>query len=162
MTQNKITLIVSLTFPVIALASLAGYRSYNLNTGEEYTLPISGYDPRDLLSGRYLTYRVNYGIPDLCKDPPRMAENGQQRKSTVTAYVCLKPRSVRYGSNRNCSVFIKGRCVGGRLKAGIERFYIPESKARDYDRRLRDEGAEIVISIKANGRASVKGLRFRD
>ena len=36
--------------------------------GSEIILPISGFDPRDILSGHYLVYRIDYGIQnkDIC------------------------------------------------------------------------------------------------
>ena len=44
--------------------------------GQKVTLPIHGFDPRDLLAGNHLVYRIEYGLKSLCSGP----KNQVQRK----------------------------------------------------------------------------------
>ena len=148
MINNKRILLLALAFPILALVSLTIYKKNILSTGVEVTFPITGYDPRDLLSGHYLIYRINYGIEDLC---PSNTER-------LTAYVCIEPKKFSYLSPDGCSKFIRGVCNGNRFEAGVEKFFVPEDKAAQLDLDIRSGSASIVLSVTPDGRAQVKNL----
>ena len=60
-------LFFALLLPVLLLASVAGWKSWVVAAGNRVILPIQGFDPRDLLSGHYLIYTIDYGIEGLCE-----------------------------------------------------------------------------------------------
>ena len=130
-----------------SILALTLFKSSNFFMGREVELPIVGYDPRDLLSGHYLVYRVDYGVKNLCATP-----------GEVQGFVCLDNRSFTQDRPDKCSLFIKGTCKHLRFEAGIERFYIPEEKATMLDQMVRGKQASIVISITGSGHAQVKNL----
>lgn len=141
--------LLALAFPIVALAGLAGVKQARLSLGARYVLPIQGYDPRDLLSGHYLTFRVDYGIQGLC-----------QQRETAENWVCLEPRR-DLGSDPSgeaCEARIRGRCQGWRFEAGIERFYVPESEARRLESLIRDRRASIEVRVARDGRAVIQDL----
>ncbi len=146
MNKKKI-LIASLVFPILALLTMTGFRQYNLSTGRDFTLPIEGYDPRDLLSGHYLTYTVNFGIPACAK-----------MENTKTVFICLDPKAKTFIKPAACKWYVQGTCDYGRFTAGIEKFYIPESNSRTLDKQVRDKKASIVITVTPSGTAMVKDL----
>lgn len=148
MMQSKKMLLIALLLPILVLIALTFYKRHLLTSGVEITLPISGYDPRDLLSGHYVIYTVDYGVPNLCN----------QAKDIRQAYICLENKTVSYTSPKYCKIFIKGICNNGRFIAGIEKYYIPESAASHLDTEVRAKKAKIVISVKPNGQAQVKDL----
>lgn len=151
MIESNRKLIAVLVFPIIALMLLTGYKSYLLNTGREVTLPITGYDPRDLLSGHYLTYRVEYGVENICK--------GMMGKMAMEAYVCLNPKQFSFSPLNNCLQMIRGTCRNSsRFEAGIERYYIPEEQASELDKLVRGGKASIVVSVQPSGKAQIKDL----
>ncbi len=152
MNRPKIILISALLFPIVALGFLTGYKHYRVTYGQEVTLPIEGYDPRDLLSGHYLIYRVDYGVKDLCQPPKKRSH------AVVTGYVCLKPKQFSHSKPESCEVVIKGTCRGNQFKAGIERFYIPEDQAEKLDKDVRSKKGSIVISVMTDGKAQIKDL----
>lgn len=152
--------IVALVFPVLVLLALTFTKTYSLQTGQRIVLPISGYDPRDLLAGHYLTYRVDYGIPAICED-----------RAGKTGCVCFP--DLAFGSAEfvpeceatglaKCELYIRGVCSRTRFKAGIERFYITESKAEELDRIVRTGVAEIRVSVSSDGSALVEELILPD
>ncbi len=150
MIESNRKLIAVLVFPIVALMFLAGYKSYLVNTGSEVILPITGYDPRDLLSGHYLTYQVDYGVEEICNGRGKMLREG---------YVCLNPKKFSFSPINNCQQMIKGICKRrNRLDAGIERYYIPEDQAKDLDRKVRSGKASIVVSVHPSGTAQIKDL----
>lgn len=151
--MKRLLVIVSLALPIAVLLSLTAYKARIYHQGTEIVLPISGYDPRDLLAGHYITYRVDYGIEGLCSNHAH--GRGQ---------VCISGSGNRFvadddgGSGYDCARFIKGECRYGRFNAGIERYYIPESKAADLDARVRKGGAKIRLAVSPSGHAVVKDL----
>ena len=49
-----------LSLPLAVLVAWTGYHTISSRIGTEIILKVAGYDPRDLLSGHYLTYNVVY------------------------------------------------------------------------------------------------------
>lgn len=148
MMQTKRALIIALMFPILALVSLTAYKKYVLSVGQEIILPISGYDPRDLLSGHYLIYRIDYGVEGIC------ASNSAPQ----TGFVCLEPKTFSYSAPQSCSKLIRGVCNNGRFEAGIEKYYVPEDQAKRLEEQIRSKPASIVLSVTQSGEAQVKDL----
>jgi uncharacterized membrane-anchored protein len=163
--MNKKILIFALAFPLAVFIGIAVYKHAKVTMGREIILPVTGFDPRNILSGHYLIYRIEYGETDdrVCDD----------YTSNRRAYVCLnkdgdKPdayRSSLYAYDYDedidaeaCTAFIKGRCERGRFMAGIEKFYIPEEYAQALDRAVRSGQGKIVLSVTRSGSAAVKDL----
>lgn len=153
MIGSKRNLWIALLIPIVGLALLTIYKAAVLKVGAEYTLPIRGYDPRDLLSGHYLIYGVEYGVADVCAnsnvvpgDPPR------------EGFVCLEPKMFSFEKPASCEAMVRGVCSGNRFVAGIEKFFIPEGRARELERAVIEQRGSIKISILGNGQAQVKEL----
>ncbi len=143
-------LLFALLLPIVMLAVMMGREEWYLAHGEVVDLPISGYDPRDLLAGNYLRFRVDYGVEPCGRSRPEMAMAG----------VCLRPDpSVLEGDvPGDCTLFVRGQCRGGRFLAGVERYYIPAEAARDLEARLREGRAAVRLVIGENGRARIEAL----
>ncbi len=142
-------LIVALIVPILALAASAYLKSVQRSSGEEVILPINGFDPRDLLSGHYLIYRVDYGVEAGCN-----AYQGQ-------ASVCLRPTRGIYPAGelpQDCTLFIHGQCDSSVFSAGIERFYIPEEYAQVLEAKVRDQQGEVVLAVDSQGNAAIRDL----
>ncbi len=156
MNITKGRLVTALLFPVICLAMLCTYKAVRREMGTDVVIPVTGYDPRDLLSGHYLTYRLDLD-PAICEYESR----------TVGRYVCIRNNAdgtvssriaVSYDDREGCDALIQGECRAGRFLAGVERFYIPEEHSRDLDRLVRGRRASLSLSVDRNGRAVVKDL----
>ncbi len=148
MIQTRKALAFVLSFPIFALLVLTAYKGYVHSYGQEIILPITGYDPRDLLSGHYLIYEIDYGVAGICS-----TNTGKQ-----AGYVCLEPRTFSYSAPEDCGKLIRGECTDGRFEAGIERFYVPEARARELEELIRSKAASIVLSLPRSGQAQVKDL----
>lgn len=148
--NKRILLIVALALPIIALALNAYLKSTQRDGGEEVVLPIEGFDPRDLLSGHYLLYRVDYAVEKGC---------GTQDEE---ASVCLRPMRSIYPQGSlpaDCELFIRGRCDNnGDFLADIERFYIPEEYAQSLEDKVRDRKGELVLSVDRQGNVAIRNL----
>jgi uncharacterized membrane-anchored protein len=139
----------ALLIPFTVLVSLVSYRIFNLKIGQEIIFEISGYDPRDIFSGHYLTYNVDYRLKQGC----------QPEDSGMKGCLCYSKLDPPEGNfirgcgveAEKCLMLIKGSCEYDRFEAGIERFYIPEEKSEDYDRRLRSKGARLRVTVTPDG-----------
>lgn len=166
MTRPNKRLLVSLLFPILALVALTGYKAYKQIAGVQLTIPITGYDPRDLLSGHYLTYRLDFK-QHIC--PGYNLENQMfvcvvQLDNYLSASEVSSPSR---SSNPECTAIIRGNCDQGRFTAGVERFYIPEQHSVQLDRIVRGWGAnanraKLVISVDRHGKAVAKNLLIDD
>jgi uncharacterized membrane-anchored protein len=152
MKQNK--LLLAIAIPIFALFLLTIYKAFFISTGTKVTLSIVGYDPRDLLSGHFITYTVDYKIPELCanQDNQEQCVCIQKDETNYTLPTCTKR------DRGSCKTFIKGNCKHGRLEAGIEKYYIPESKAKELDRIVRLGKSKIIVSVDPFGNARVTDL----
>lgn len=148
MISSKKFVIGALALPIICLAGLALHKASIRQTGQEITLNITGYDPRDLLSGHYLIYTIDYQVADICNSSTRDQE----------IFVCPEQGSFHYDPPRHCPLFIAGRCQGLSFTAGVERFYIPEEHARPLEKLVIDKRGSVVLSVSWAGKAQVKEL----
>lgn len=80
MTRKTALALLCLALPLLVLGSWIGSLSYDRATAKSYHVIVEGYDPRDLLHGRYLNLRYVWDDarsekPDLpVKDLPESAQ----------------------------------------------------------------------------------------
>ena len=149
--------ILAISFPVIVLFFWTLSLEFKKSSGKEYQLRIEGYDPRDLLSGHYLRFRLSFIPGAECRDNPSESvcacfastkENpkileGVEIKSCVSAQT-------------TCPVFVTGTCSTGRFLAGIERYYIPEALAPALS--IIPDATSALVGIHGQGVAVLKAL----
>jgi uncharacterized membrane-anchored protein len=158
-------LLIALIIPILCLFLLSIYKAIKVSIGKEIVIPITGYDPRDLLSGHYLIYRLDLNNENLCKDT---------EKNNTIIYLCLnqnidntvnsaKIPGYKVDQKRSsCDAILKGKCMKNRFLAGVERFYIPEEYSKKLDKVIRDSKGKLVVSIDRNGNAVIKDLWIND
>ena len=142
----------ALAFPITCLFILAGWHLWVAIQGQKVTLPIHGFDPRDLLAGHYLVYRIEYGLKSLCSGP----KNQVQRKK----YVCFAPKKIFYTRPKlsDCQKYLKGICQNGIFQTGIDRFYIPQKHAQILEKAVVNNNGKIVLSLDGYGGATIIDL----
>ena len=59
MKNNKLVALL-LCIPVLALMAWTGYYVNYVATGQKVELPIKGFDPRNLLSGHYIRFQIDW------------------------------------------------------------------------------------------------------
>ncbi len=62
--KNKFLLLIFF-IPVFCLFLWACFLEYDKNSGRKILVTIKGYDPRDLLSGHYIRYVIDWGKTDI-------------------------------------------------------------------------------------------------
>lgn len=150
MKQSSRYVIAALLIPILALGGLVSHKVYRSYSGEIYTLPIHGYDPRDLLSGHYLIYQVDYGVEGVCSETAVI--------EVVDAQLCLKPRAFSYTGFSDCEALIEGVCKGRQFTAGIERFYVPQQDASKLEQAVMGRKGSIVLAVGRSGQPVIQDL----
>ena len=151
--------LVAVIVPLITLLGWCLTLSYSLATGTPVRLRVEGYDPRDLLSGRYITYSL--------VQPSNVGREGcYGALYGATACGCLTPEPngpfhtiswIGRCEERptECTLFLQGMCRIWFV-AGIEKYFIPEELAP----ALQTIPAEssIVLTVSGWGHSQVKQM----
>ena len=155
--MNKAALL-AVAFPLAVMGAWLARLDWHERSGTPVQLAVTGFDPRDLLAGHYLTYTVGYGALSICPSeeiaPTEtcvcLAENSETRIHEATwAGGCNERPST-------CGPFIKGTCRYGRFSANIERFYFPE--AFQSTLAVIPEKSTITVILRPTGEGLVTGF----
>jgi uncharacterized membrane-anchored protein len=157
--NKKYLLILAIVVPLSSLTVLVFQKNKHMNSGIEVRIPIDGNDPRDLLAGYYLRYRVLYGVEELCPISPKM--------NKYPAYICLETKKFSATKFKNCLQMIKGICSNRIFNAGIEHYYVPEDQAKKLEQLILKSPMSIVVKLNSQGEAQlidllVDGVSWRD
>lgn len=154
--MNKRALLAVL-FPLVVMLAWTAELTYLDRTGLLVDLEVVPYDPRDLLSGQYLQYRVVYGPGEACE-----GKNAHESQC-----LCLDAQPEGIPSRKSwsgacsdrpetCRVFLKGTCHDSVFTAGIERFYFAEHFADE----LRQAPKDSTIRVRINARGGALVTQF--
>ena len=140
---------------MLQLTGLTGLYLYHLHiekTGKTYLIKCEPVDPRDLLSGDYISLR--YDISTL---PERFQELDYKNEDV---YITLQPSGPVWEVQHVGKVpptrgmpYLKGQGNGREIKYGIERYYVPEGKGKNVPNNLYSQ-----IAIQPGGVAQLKKL----
>lgn len=126
--MNKLIPILFL-IPVLFLAIWVNVLKIRQENGQPVTVRIMGYDPRDLLSGHYIQYQIDWNKTDCTQ-----FEKG----------IC--PQKEFYTTKR------RGRPITNL------RFYIPEENATQLDRLFRIRSDQLTFEVVYAYRKGVQPL----
>lgn len=154
--NNHWVLLLALILPIAILAGYTWLNHQQRENGDTITLPIQGFDPRDLLSGHYLIYDIDYGISDEHDCPA----------SHIEAVACLLPEAQIFPSDElpaSCTQYISGNCDDdSRFITGLERFYIPEQYAEQLETYVQNSQGKLVVTLDGSGGAAIRDLLIDD
>ena len=150
-------LLASCALPVLGLLFLVLRAQWIVTTGTLWRLPIEGYDPRDLLSGHYLTFRFAFE-----KSQPPNCYSGR----TFSCCVCLQPGSEGRVNPyvtwlESCPTDVHATCesfIPAEAMTYLHRYYIPENAGYELEQAVREKKASIELSVRRDGRAVISKL----
>lgn len=156
-------LIAALSLPLIVLALGIVRAEQHRAHSQRFVLEVEGYDPRDLLHGHYIDYRLRLG------DAAAATPGARCRDEDPDCCLCLQPTQPDAPpviTRESCEV-ARAQCGGmlaTRYLPRLRRYYIPEQNAEKLDARFRDAarkgGAQIVVAIDPAGMPMVEALRI--
>jgi hypothetical protein len=154
-------------FPILALLGWLAMIEFRAQSGTAIRVHVEGYDPRDLLTGHFLRFRIPSPKPALADKS--LEENDAaclcfpaQRPDLPTGATQLLPCSLsEVGNSSACPLFLRGSYNEySGFQSSIERYSIPERFAPV----LATAPAEsnILLSLTADGRGTVLGFFVGD
>lgn len=151
MTFHRPWHLLAIVLPVLVMCGWITSFLIHVEKSATYQLPIVGFDPRDLLSGHYIRYQVDYGVPIQCQ------------KQSAPWCICLGTKGkTAYATSQglcselDCATPLVGKCTKSRFSAGIERFYFSEKFQKEL--AVVPPQSTIVVAIDSSGRGVVKDL----
>ncbi|WP_293679057.1 GDYXXLXY domain-containing protein [uncultured Phenylobacterium sp.] len=153
--------------------------------GQEVALAITGYDPRELLTGHYIRFQIVHEAPPGTACPPGADQSWPRGKTT---WVALRREGTRHApagvaerrseAAKLGEVTVRGRltCVAPvvsppdagaaqaeptrtTLDLGVDRLHIDQAQAEAMERDLlRRAEAHAVFSVASDGTPRLKGL----
>lgn len=158
----RILSILALVLPLVFFGYTIVTNAAQRETAQAWRIEIGGYDPRDLLKGRYIQYRYqwnNIGGND-CKGFEGDCcyclrdEKGDRINPTAEIVKCNAAYSLK-----RCDALIQGEWKNGTLDIGQTRYMVDERVASDLDRLLRGRqvktAVEILLPHRFDGKAPV-------
>jgi hypothetical protein len=145
-------LVFFLTIPILTIFLSIAKSEYHVSSGEDWKFAIGGYDPRDLLKGHYLTYRILFDWDEEKKDCGKNSE-------ILDCCLCLQ-REMSKVETMECEI-ASNSCDGvikEKFLPQLRKFYIPENRSKILENLVRSGKAEILLSINRKGYPSVKDL----
>ena len=125
--------------------------------GAQLRLPVEGYDPRDLLSGHYVRFRLV-----AVREAEAMLPAGAPR----TGRFCLEDRqgllhvSRPLGHGQDCKLFLTSTAPAAArgVDFGVDRFYVDERKAASVASVVAGPQTYVVATIDGGGRVAIVDL----
>jgi uncharacterized membrane-anchored protein len=167
----------ALALPVLALAALVGQQEFALAGAKVLSVPLRGYDPRDLLRGHYIVAQLDWDWEREPTGSPYVARDGAACIVATTP----KPR-IRFipgwkpgkPVDADCRMVIAGRGQPGQdsqsarfTPANIEasdgtlKLFVPEERAAELERlvRARPGALTVDLAVRDDGSAALGPLR---
>jgi hypothetical protein len=148
--------------PVLAIGLAIVRSEQQLERSDEFVFAIGGYDPRDLLKGRYLQFQLTRR--DLSTREACDADRGQSCCLCLTRNGRNDPVALSRATCATASEECDGALAERYLHTQL-RYYIPELQAANLEQQLMDamqhEGAATaVLAIDGPERVQVRELRL--
>jgi hypothetical protein len=159
---DRIYLGVALALP-LAVSAYTWATTYRLaHQGQDWLIPIKGYDPRDLLRGHFIQYRYDWPIdepPSKRQTEPALIFNPSYSNGLCIEGVAPNITRVRVNSgapqpagpaNEHCAIIVRATLGSRRDVRGLESGIIFTSQARalTLSRQLADPKQQGLIHVK--------------
>lgn len=142
--RRRVAIMVALWLPLLGIVGMI-VRGEVAVRGTEWVFPIHGYDPRDLLRGHYLTYRIDWGVEEDWGSDSCLCLAREEGEPVASFTEC---------NDAECDAVLTEE----RARA-LERYFVPEKHARDLEGAVQAGRASIVLSVRG-GRVAIKDLRI--
>jgi uncharacterized membrane-anchored protein len=153
--------------PLVVLAFGMVRAEHHLRDNRRWVFDVTGYDPRDLLRGHYIQYRLVLDEGD----PQDRGVESCDEDSGEGCCLCLAadfPGGPTKVVRTTCEAAVS-RCDGAlqtRYLDELQRYYIPEARADELNELFRDASQEhrtqVVIAIDESGKPQVDTLLIDD
>lgn len=171
--RTRLILAAALLLPLAALAAIWADTHRQAQPGQDWLIPIQGYDPRDLLRGHYVRYSYAWPTPPLQDGAPQV-DPGRADALCVTGTAphirAVRPLPDPLGrpdpdAARDCAIILRATAGARRevrgLNSGI--FYASQAQAITLSKKLADPKLQglVRVRVRADGLMRPVALEFR-
>jgi uncharacterized membrane-anchored protein len=157
--SRKFTL-VAVTLPLLAIVLGIARAELSFARSRDFTFEVTGYDPRDLLRGHYLQFR-------LALDPLPANDGCELEPEGCCLCVRQAPgEPVASVANSRCTAAQSGceAWLAPSFASQPLRYYVPEARALELERQLQtavtQHKAHARMAVRRDGRANIRELRI--
>lgn len=148
---------LAVTLPIVLLVFMVGRAEWQLAHSDTWFFAIRGYDPRDLLRGHYMQFRLSIA-PDETLEACSVGDPSccycLEDRDRTEAYVILATCETAMAS---CDDYVQTRPLHA-----LDRFYIPEEGRVEMETKLRDAAlagrAHLSVAVDETGQPMIDGL----
>lgn len=129
-----------LAIPFLAVIYMIAVNELNYKSTTEYRVEITGYDPRDLLTGHYIIFQYDWPMPakDSCyQDQCYACFTGKPQSPDIQFVTKLE--------TKNCSAALA--LEGLQPNQKLQRYNIPDLQAPILDKMLRERNGKFSIGL---------------
>lgn len=144
--------LAALALPVLGLTISAGWHQWRQSGAAEWRIPVTGYDPRDLLAGHYARFRYAWRLEGQCPSGDCMFCL-EDRRGEVVARIEPKASQCLHRVDPGLSgINVNWPAPGSRQQpVASGRIFIDEREAARITRLLgREKGAILVARLGGN------------
>lgn len=152
--------LLTVVLPVLMLVTSIAFSEYRLRMAPTWRFPIEGFDPRDLLRGQYLRFRLR-----LVEDQPLETCSAMDPHSCC---LCLDRQgdatAVPQMRRATCAT-ARAQCAGAlslRDAGREQRYYVPEARTRELEDKVqgavRRSAAYVELSIHRGSRPQIRRI----
>ncbi|AMO71854.1 GDYXXLXY domain-containing protein [Sphingorhabdus sp. M41] len=154
----------ALLLPLVGLGLIWLLTDRESHQGTEWAVPITGYDPRDLLRGHYVQFRYDWpaleegDIPTWSGSRKTLCIKGSP--PTVESVVLQDKIRPEQSSGFMCDSMAEVNPWSEEGDDGLvrDRIYIPQKSARDYQEKLANPGLQGIVMIRVNNSGFITPL----
>jgi len=147
--MRKFAALLALLLPLAGLAALWGWSNYRSRQGNDWTVPIAGYDPRDLLRGHYIEFTYDWPVNEEISE-------GLLNEFCIEGAPPAIERITRIeggsgiGAGDACTYYARADDDSYYRYDGLRRgrLYIPQTRATDLENKLRDRNLQGYIRVR--------------
>ena len=158
---SRKSVLVAVLLPLLAISLGIVHAQLQLGRARDYVFNIEGFDPRDLLRGRFLQFRLRVDEPQIREACDARA--GQPCCLCLTRGAADQPPQVARSTCRDARAHCDGVLQPKYLREPL-RFYVAEAHADQLDKQLADsirkQHAQAVLAIDKSGAVLVRALRL--
>lgn len=159
--MKRVGLKLAVLLPLVGILSLIARGELLLRAGKSFRIGMTGYDPRDLLSGHFLQYAydLDWQGESTCG---ALGQSGQPLGLDAACCICLTRRGEdEYPAARQVACEAASVCDGWLHSASLvppRRYFIPEDRASALEAALRHSQASLEVSASPEGEPALGEL----
>jgi hypothetical protein len=144
--SRRLLLAAALALPLVAFAGAWAHTHWRAQQGQEWLVPVAGYDPRDLLRGHYVQYRYEWPVAAGASSSAAYADSLCLR-GKAPDIASVKPYP---GPDDRCAIIVRST-LGNRaevrgLDTGI--LYVSQERGISLSKQLADPQLRGFIRVR--------------